>query len=296
LLFLVEYEAIQRDAKIIRTEDLSKYRRYINWTTILKDERIEWTDDLFELLIQDKISDGSLWINVVNHCPTDFLYTKLDNYKDFLSWMDLTNQLDIDFIIKNYVKYPWDTDVLIERASTSEIEYLLEHELLEKKYLDWSILTEKISDTFLERYINTIDFNLLFFTKKRKELCKDLILKHPKISWDWIEVSSNYDLSYLLSNIEIFAGNLNLEILVIRFLNADDDIFEVFKINPIVKKLLNDLLLKERSEFYIGGSQNIKLDLSRLIFLEQYNLIYWGTDEAAGVESNKNITWNFLTL
>lgn len=295
LLFYAEYALYLRDTEKIDAATLSRYRNYVDWSEIIKDKRINWTEDMFHLLTEEDISNGSLWIDVVKNCPLDILREKLENYRDFLNWSELTTLFETPFIIETYNNLPWDTDILIDRAAEKEIEFLLENNLFKDTYIDWSILTNKISDSFLVKNIDTINFDLLFFTKERTELCQELIIQYPDKSWNWREIVSNYDLTYLLHNIEKFVEKLDIEILLIRFLNTNDELFQSFKNNSIIVNQIEKTLYNKDS-FYISGVQNVKLDLDRLIFLENFDLLFWGDETAIGVEVNKGINWDYLTF
>lgn len=292
VLLFAEYNAILTIADRIGAKELAKYRAYVDWATIIEDERIEWTESLFELLSESDISNGSLWKKVTSLCPRELLLSNLDSYKNFLNWISLSKIFEVDHIIDSYSLYPWDTDVLVERADSKQIEKWLSNYPEESENLDWTVASDKISDAFIEANLSRINFDLRFITKERKDLCKKLLLNHPSLQLDWKVVSAEYELSFLLENIGAFREFLDLTLLIPRILNEPDTVLNDFLYDQAFKDLLERFSNLKNRHFYINASSNVSLDKLRIEFLDKYKLAFWGAGSIAGIEVNKNLTWS----
>lgn len=299
ILLFVEYNAILERTNKISTKKLRKYKPYVEWDTILEDERLQWTEKLLELFSESDISTGSLWKKVTSLCPRELLISNLDSYKEFLNWTLLTEIIEIDEIIRSYSQYPWDTDVLVKRADSRQIERWLLNYPEESKSLDWYVVSQKPSDAFIKANLSQIKLDLRFLTKEKVELSKELMSKKPSLSWDWKFISANYDLSFLLENIETFQAFLDLSLLMPRILNEPVTTLTDFLSNPTFEEMLGEFSKKEDRHFYINATSNVILDKPRITFLNNYNLAFWGEGNITGIEANKNLKWdedNFLAF
>ena len=69
---------------------------------------------------------------------------------------------------------------------------------------------------FISSNISAIDFELSELTKSNVEFVRPLLVNHPSKRWDWLYISSNYYLKYILDNIINFSTYLHLKNVINR--------------------------------------------------------------------------------
>ncbi len=71
---------------------------------------------------------------------------------------------------------------------------------------DWDEILPLLDFDFIKGHISCIPFDLSVYTREISEDHRFLISEYPAASWDWIYITMNYPVDFLLNNIINLAG------------------------------------------------------------------------------------------
>ena len=187
---------------------------YLN--DFLESEYLKWADlELFAEIA--KLANGSHWSTISVVFPTDVLKVYLEDYKDSLDWIALSSRYDDDFIVETAITYPWDFESLSAERSIDFVKRLIViPQLHEDVDWDWESILERLDDEFVLETINFIPYDMYSVTEKYISKYDSIIAKFPKRKWNWDYISTNAGLDYLLQNINAFAKDIHLDVIMTR--------------------------------------------------------------------------------
>lgn len=136
----------------------------------------------------------------------------------------MSARIEGSFIAENSSIFPWDFDVVVHSTNVNkeDIERLLLDPNLTSVQWLWKEIMPSLSNEFVIKHIDDVSFDLSILTESEPTLVESLILQYPDKDWNWIYISLNYDLDYILSNINLLSKRLNLQTLTVRALSSDE--------------------------------------------------------------------------
>lgn len=270
---------------------LFQFKDIIVWSEIINDKRFCWEDsDLIGLMTKD--SDANLWKDISALCPTEQIKEYLQTINSNWDWNILSIRIDLDFIIENAIRYPWNYDLVINNASatTDKIETLLLLPELASVRWQWKEIMPKLHESYILNHIKDIDFDLSDWSRENVELACKYIISYPDKSWDWGYVSDKFDLKYILDNISIFAKRLDLRRLIIRIFQSKDAIEAYCKSVEFRNELCRVI---ETSGLYINVNElNLIWNYDSIDYLEELGFLSWCSIVPSGFENNPYICWD----
>lgn len=266
---------------------------YLN--DFLESEYLKWADlELFAEIA--KLANGSHWSTISVVFPTDVLKVYLEDYKDSLDWIALSSRYDDDFIVETAITYPWDFESLSAERSIDFVKRLIViPQLHEDVDWDWESILERLDDEFVLETINFIPYDMYSVTEKYISKYDSIIAKFPKRKWNWDYISTNAGLDYLLQNINAFAKDIHLDVIMTRafasveWAEAYCDSSE-FAFAIIEKKEW----LQNR---YNANSADYIWTIKVIDWHEKLGFISWkSVNNADGFECNKRVVWDSTTF
>jgi len=260
-------------------EDLKNYASIVDWSEILENQNIIWSKSSIALLDSFQVN----WKIISSKCPKDVIQQSLESYKDYFDWFELTNRFEIDFILSNIDKYPWDTDAIIDRITLDEFK---EHtsDIVKLEGIELEEFYKKIDSEFIAKNFNKLPKIEDFISTQATDLC-EYLETFPNANWNKSLVSQNIVIQDLELNYNVLKHNLNLEIVLERVIfdsnNYDDDFF---------RDILSETKFT-RDDKILNQFTKCNLNLSKLEDLDDQNLIYWGNKYTPGFEGNPFQSW-----
>jgi hypothetical protein len=278
---------------ILNNDSLNPYYELVDFEELTKDNRVEWADDKLMAVIINNATP-TCWKNISRFCNINVLYSYIPSYKEKLDWPILTGRSEDQFLIDNFIDYPWDLEVLSTDLSRNidTIEQLI---LLHKETQDewnWEELEKILPDEFVLANLSVVKVNLARYTKKTSDV-QNAILSNSDKRWDWDIIETEFPIEYLYANLKVLQNN----ILSIKFFDRifrdstwgekfatnEDFIYAIKEASkddgPLSSCILND-------KDYIWNPKVINI-------LIEYGLLSWSsTPYMAGFECNQSITWN----
>ena len=276
---------------LLNFDTLHPFEDIITWADVIKDQRFCWEDDaLYQLVKKD--NDANLWHEISSICPIECIKSYLKDSIDMWDWNILSARMDGEFIVANSHIFPWNYDIIIhnESVSKTDIESLLLDKNLMSVLWSWKELMPRLSDDFVIHHIDDIPFDLSLLTANYPESVKSLLIEYPDKSWNWTYISKEYDLGYILNNIELLAKRIDLGIVTLRAFKSEEyapqycnsEIFHVELESAIKSETLH---LNANKMDLIWNDDNIK-------FFENIGCISWCTPIIGGFETNEHIIWD----
>ena len=283
---------IKDPTAVLDYESIIPFEDLLELDSLVKDNRLSWNDkQLFSFIAEN--ANANQWFSISNHCPIDVLKQYLQTFSDKLDWTSLSLRIDDDFLIQNATKYPWNFEVVSakEDISIEVIKILLLIPELKEQEWDWDRIMPQLDFEFIKSNIDTIDFELSELTKTNIDNIKPLLVKYPTKRWNWLFISTDYDLPYILDNILNFSNSLNLKNVINRAFISENDIKLFCQSSTFVKVLsgakesaLRDYQPNQAN--YIWTEQLIDL-------LERTGYLTWESGSyISGFECNPFIDWS----
>lgn len=282
---------------ILNYETLEPYIELVDYEELTKDPRTVWTDEkLFSVIVQ--YSNSTCWRNISHNCDVEVLCKHIDEYKEYYNWQILTERIDDDFLLNNFIDYPWDLEVLSEdmnrRVSVIEQLIILQKETEEE--WNWDVLEERLSQNFVLSHLDFVKVNLAKYTKDTDEVHK-AILNNIDNRWDWDAIEKEFDLQFIYDHIDKLSSHLG-------FVNLFDRVFtdtawaDKFAKNPSFRTVLataskGDGVLSSavfNDKKYLWSSTVIDL------FVDNELLVWSTTPYMKGFECNPNLHWTKLVF
>lgn len=212
-----EYLYLVRDShKKLNYASMMPYIDVWDLDDFLDSEFLEWTDkDLFVEIAQ--LANGSQWNTISAAFPTDALKLYLQDYKESLDWIVLSSRYDDDFIVETAITYPWDFESLSADRNIEFVKCLIVIPELHKDIdWDWESILERLDDEFVLDTINFIPYDMYSVTEKYITKYTSIIANFPERKWNWEYISTNAELDYVLQNINAFANDIHLDVIMPR--------------------------------------------------------------------------------
>jgi len=210
---------------VLDYETIIPFEDLLELDTLVKDARLNWNDkQLFSFIAEN--ANANQWFSISNHCPIEVLKVYFQTFRDNFDWTSLSLRIDDDFLIQNATKFPWNFEVVSakEGISIDVIKTLLLIPELKEKEWDWDRIMPQFDFEFIKANIDEIDFELSELTKTNIDSVKPLLVQYPAKRWNWLFISTDYDLPYILDNILNFSNTLNLKNVINRAFISDNDI------------------------------------------------------------------------
>ncbi len=281
---------------ILDFKALSPFEDILEMESLIPDKRLVWNDSALFVLIAKKCNADN-WRVLSRSCDIVVLEQNVEKYKEKLDWSTLTLRLSDDFIINHYKEYFWGTQLLTARKplSTKLIEFCLQNYDFENGnddgQWDWDEILPLLDFDFIKGHISCIPFDLSVYTREISEDHRFLISEYPAASWDWIYITMNYPVDFLLNNIINLAGYLNLSLLLDRFFK-DSAVIESVIGSIDFKTAINnnhDNLIK----VYTANNRKYHWLDSVIRFFEETDLLFWNsTQYTLGFSHNPELTWD----
>lgn len=210
---------------VLNYESIIPFEDLLDFDSLVKDNRLSWKDEKLFSFIADN-ANANQCVSISNHCPIDVLKQYLQEYRDKLDWTSLSLRINDEFLIQNATKFPWNFEVVSakEDISIEVIKVLLLIPELKMQEWDWDRIMPLLDFEFIKTNIDAIDFELSELTKTDIDNIKPLLAKYPSKRWNWLFISTDYDLPYILDNILIFNSFLNLKNVINRVFLSENDI------------------------------------------------------------------------
>ena len=87
---------------------------------------------------------------------------------------------------------------------------------------NWGNIMSQLDFNFIKTNISNVNFDLSELTVSKKESVLQLIEKYPTRNWDWVYISEEYELPFILKNISEFSENLDLKKILNRAFISED--------------------------------------------------------------------------
>lgn len=283
---------IKDPTAVLDYESIIPFEDLLELDSLVKDNRLSWNDNQLFSFIADN-ANANQWFSISNHCPIDVLKQYLQPFSDKLDWTSLSLRIDDDFLIQNATKFPWNFEVVSakEDISIEVIKILLLIPELKEQEWDWDRIMPQLDFEFVKANIDKIDFELSELTKTNIDIIKPLLVKYPTKRWNWLFISTDYDLTYILDNIFNFSNFLNLKNVVNRAFISENDIKLFCQSSDFVKVLsgAKESTLKN----YQPNQANYFWTEQLIDLLEKTGYLTWESGSyISGFECNPFIDWS----
>lgn len=204
----------------------------------------------------------------------------------------MSARIEGSFIAENSSIFPWDFDVVVHSTNVNkeDIERLLLDPNLTSVQWLWKEIMPSLSNEFVIKHIDDVSFDLSILTESEPTLVESLILQYPDKDWNWIYISLNYDLDYILSNINLLSKRLNLQTLTVRALSSDEFAHRYCQSQSFKAELRNHIETSI-SPFNVNSSKLIWTN-EIIDMLEGIGVLSWCVPIIGGFENNPNIVWD----
>lgn len=293
---------LQDSSSIIDFKSLLPFLDILSLKDILNEKmasRLIWSDELLFNHIADA-ANANDWQAISTLCPIGVIESRIDDFNSW-NWQTLSGRLSPKFIIAHPNDYKWDFSVISNRDdfSVEDFQCLLDSVSSLDAEWDWDILLPLLGNQYIVDNIERLDFDLAEFTKNEIELSSTLIKLHPEKKWDYDFVSSQYDLMFIIENINLFdytdeAGSchnrLNL-LKVLRRAYVSQENAEAFCNSSAVLKTYSENI--NTFAGYSANQENFIWNSYTIHWLESLDLIQWGSGRyTKGFEFNQHIIWD----
>lgn len=282
---ILDYKAILPFEDILELDDL------------IKDKRLCWNDNKLFLFISSNADADQISL-LSSYCPIDIIKKYIYDDKISWDWLILSKRIDGDFILKNS-SFPWNFEIISSREDIG-IEIIKELLLIPKlKDSDWNwdIIMPQLDFDFIENHISNVDFNLQELTKTENDNIKHLIISYPSKHWDWKYISDNYNLDFILANIEKFSysneeqylSRLNLKTIFKRAFTSVNYADKFYGSSAFKNEVF---LCKESMLDYTANTFNFIWSDPLIDFFENNGFITWASGcFTQGFECNPYVVW-----
>jgi len=283
---------IKDPTAVLNYESIIPFENLLELDSLVKDNRLSWNDkQLFSFIAEN--ANANQWFSISNHCPIDVLKQYLQTFNDKLDWTSLSLRIDDDFLIQNATKFPWNFEVVSakEDISIEVIKILLLIPELKEQEWDWDRIMPQLDFEFIKTNIDKIDFELSELTKTNIDNIKLLLVKYPTKRWNWLFISTDYDLPYILDNILNFSNSLNLKNVINRAFISENDVKLFCQSSNFVKVLsgAKESALRD----YQPNQANYFWTEQLIDLLERTGYLTWKSGSyISGFECNPLIDWS----
>jgi hypothetical protein len=217
------------------------------------------------------------------------------------NWSVISNRVTPAFLIANINNYNWDFRAISHREDLDKgtLVALLDSTESTGAEWDWDNLMPLLDNQYIVKNIGRLNFDLSEFTKNETETAVTLIPKYTDKNWDWIYISKNYDLGFILQHISTFetkddegqVGNrLCLSIVIDRAFSSENyaDLYSVS--HDFINVIKNN---RVSLNSFSANSCNYLWSNSVICLFESLEFISWSSGRyTAGFECNPYLDWN----
>ena len=265
-------------------EDLTDFVSIIDWTDILDRSNIIWGNNSIELLEKFQVN----WNLISSKAPIAIIQDVIDDYLDKFDWLELTNRLNLDFILANIDQYRWDVDVLVDRVTLAEFKDHVS-KIIKLPGIDLYKFYRQVDKDFIKQNFNQLPNITIYISTNDSSELLEYLLEYSDAPWNHTFVTQKLNLAEIEENFSDLKQNLNFEILIKRFISDNYDCnADTFEEVISVASLSDNKILNRFSE--------CNLSLTKLQILDNHELIYWGNDVAPGFELNPYQNWSTDTV
>ncbi|MBD5287430.1 MAG: DUF4433 domain-containing protein [Bacteroides sp.] len=272
---------------------LQSFLKYVDVSQLANDSRTDWNDkDLVQYISKD--NHPNTWIGISRYCPVTVIEESLDKFSERIDWTIFSNRVDEDYLLANFLKYPWDLEIL---SSSQQISVLcLQTLILQEKETedewDWDVLMDILQPAFVKEHIDLIHGNLARYTTNSEEI-KSLISQYPDRLWDWSKIVSEFEISFLIDTFSTIYKFINLPILFDRlFIDTESRDYALSKNEfwAILSMIQNRGI---QLSSFSANNKDYRWNPSLISKFESLDLIEWNsTDEYCGFDVNPHVNWD----
>lgn len=266
-------------------EDLTDFVSIIDWSDALERPNIVWDSSSIGLLENFQVN----WNLISSKAPIATIQDAIDNYLDKFDWLELTNRLNLEFILANIDQYPWDVDVLTDRVTLDDFKDHVS-KIIKLPGIDLYKFYEQVDKDFIKQNFNQLPNITSYISTKDSSELLEYLLEYSDAPWNPTLVSQKLSLTEIEANFSALKQNLNFEILIERFISDNYDCnADTFEETISLASFSDDNKILNRFS-------KCDLSLTKLQILDNHELIYWGNDVAPGFELNPFQNWSIDTV
>lgn len=288
---------------------ISPFEDILELDNLIKDKRLCWNDDeLFTFISNNANADQASLLST--YCPVDIIKNHITDSDTSWDWLILSKRIDGEFIANNPLfqedkesgkKYsPWNYEIISSREDVDikTIKSLLQKPELYEVEWNWDKIMPQLDFDFIKNHIAEVNFDLFELTREETENVKQLISQFPTKHWDYQYISENYDLGFILANIQKFIfksekkylNQLNLKNILNRAFTSAEYSYQYCKSSDI-KNVVS--LCKDSLSDYTVNSSDFVWSYDLIDFLEGNDLLTWPSGLFTdGFECNPYVKWN----
>lgn len=306
------YTYLLAQDRLLSSSDMAPYVAddFFNPVFIINSGKIDWySEGVFNFFIAGSFADHAVWVAISEVCPVELLVRNAPLLQGNFSWPTLTSRAESTDILSN-VFLDWDLDIVLEKLSEIDLLDYLDKRLSnipkgsrghnDDNYLNlfpghfWEIVTERLSDENLEKYLFQYPLSFAWITTNKEALCKRVLLENDKWEndvfsrqWDWVYISSSYDTSYLAKHFKLFGPYLDARRLFLQIAKDEESLTRFLKSKQTshIKEKLAAI------SFKLSYFDQVVLDDNTLTLLEENELLGWGSNGVDGVEIHPALLW-----
>lgn len=311
------YTYLLSQDNLLSPADLAPYVAddFFDPVSIIGSGMIDWhSEEIFEFFTAGLFSDHTVWAAVTEVCPIKLLIQNANFLQAYISWPTLTERASSDEILSN-VSLDWDVELVLEAFSEEDTLAYLDNKLAGVSsvaskgsyaavadmipYFLWEVVTEKLSDSNLEKYLFEYPLSFTWLTTNKEELCKRVLIEKDKWTndvfsrkWDWQYISKHYDIDFLSRHFRVFEHYLGASSLFLRIAKDRSRLIRFLKskqTNFIKEKLAT-------KSFKLSNFHEVFLDEETLALLESHNLLAWWNNGVDGIETHPSLIWTDALL
>jgi hypothetical protein len=266
-------------------KDLTDFVSIIDWIDVLERPNIVWDSSSIGLLEKFQVN----WNLISSRVPISIIQDEIDDYIDKFDWLELTNRLNLEFILANIDLYPWDVDSLVDRVTLDDFKNHISG-IVKLPGIDLNRFYKQVEKDFIRQNFNQLPSITSYITTNHSSELLIYILEYSDAPWNPILVSQKLSLTDIEANFSTLKQNLNFEILIERFIS------ESYDCNAGTFEEVISLASLSDDYKMINRFSKCDLSLTKLQILDKHELIYWGNDVAPGFELNPFQKWSIDTL
>jgi hypothetical protein len=262
-------------------EDLADFIAIIDWSDVIEKPNIEWYSSSIGFLDKFQVN----WNLISSKAPVSIIQDAIDDYIDKFDWLVLTNRLNLDFILANIDKYPWDVDVLTDRLTLDDFKDHVSR-IVKLPGIDLKKFYKQVDKEFIrQNFIQLPDITSYISINDSNDIL-EYLLEYLDAPWNHTLVSQKLILSEIEANFSALKQNLNFEILIERFISDSYDC------NAGIFEEAISLASFSDDNKILNRFSKCDLSLTKLQILDNHKLIYWGNNFAPGFELNSSQNWS----
>src|SRR5690606_1331630 len=199
-------------------EDLTDFVSIIDWSDVLERPNMVWDSSSIGLLENFQVN----WNLISSKAPISTIQDAIDDYLDKFDWLELTNRLNLEFILSNIDQYPWDVDVLTDRITLDDFKDHVS-KIIKLPGIDLYNFYEQVDKDFIKQNFNQLPNITSYISTNDSSELLEYLLEYSDAPWSHSLVSQKLSLSEIEANFSDLKQNLNFEILIERFISDNYD-------------------------------------------------------------------------